>query len=298
MKISLEPRNPQGIPAYWAGDRRRLATCTSVRLISSDTLVCASLVGQAMYMVNYDLNSKKYKILNRIDTMAKGVPVCTDLLAFDGTDLLATSNCEDSSVSFYRLAANHISFESELRIQGEHRGFCHGVEFVPDSDLVSVAVQSGGRSVQLWSRTTGEFVARYASPHGWPKDTAFVNSHSMLVLFSQSASADKEKDKGGSRISLIEFSDDYQSHTLRGEWSQSESQFDAIVYADGNVFVSDQIHDQITCFRLSEQLTRTHSFGGYSFPHGVDFDSARSLLAVSNYGDNSVELRTVNLKRD
>lgn len=293
MKIMLEPRNPMGIQAYWVGNRQRVATCTSVRLIDEHTLVCASLAGQAMYLVHFDLSSGTYRVIQRIDTVASGAAVCTDLLAFDGKDLLATSNCEDSSVSFYRLAGNRIQYESELRMEGSDGGFCHGVAFVPDSDLICVAIQSGGQSLQLWSRTSGVRVARYVDPHGMPKDAVFVAPKTLLALFSEAASANKMENTFRSKIALVEFSADFRSHSLRGEWLLQESQYDALAHSFGNVFCSSQTHDQVHCYRIGRQIRQTQCFDGYSFPHGLDFDDARGLLAVTNYGDNSIELRVV-----
>jgi len=298
MNISFEQRNPKGMTAHWAAGRQRLATCTSVRLIDQHTLVCASLVGQAMYLLNFNLDSGIYRVIERIDTVANGATVCTDLLAFDGKDLLATSNCEDSSVSFYRLAENRLRYESELRIHGADAGFCHGVAFAPDCDLICVAIQAGGRSLQLWSRTSGELVARYIDPGWMPKDVVFIAPKTILALFSQAASAKDVVKKIESKIVLIEFSADWQTHLLRGEWVLHDSQFDCVVHSNGYVFVSDQGHDQVQCFHLGESLRKIQNFDGYTFPHGIDFDAASGLLAVTSYGDNSLDLRIVRLVVD
>ena len=202
-----------------------------------------------MYLVDYDLDSMSYQVIDRIDTVANGKAVCTDLLAFDGEDLLATSNCEDSSVSFYRLDGDQISFEYELQIQHEFGGFCHGVQFVPNTDLVCVAIQSGGRSLQLRSRSSGGLVAHYADTHMWPKDATFVDSTSMLALFSGSANQ-SYVESDASKIALFEFSADFQSQCLIKEWSISDGHFDSLVYSSGHLFLCNQGQDRVEIFRF------------------------------------------------
>jgi hypothetical protein len=292
VRIALESRNQSGHPAYWVDGRQRLATCTSVRVIGEHRLVCASLVGQALYLVEFDA-SHGHRVLDRIDTICGDTAVCTDLLDFDGNDLVATSNCEDSSVSFYRIDGDRLRHLSDLRIDGAHRGFCHGVTFVPGTDLVSVAIQSGAESFQLWSRSSGAHVASVADPGWMPKDSAFVAGNRMLALYSQTAKPQSGTVIRCSKLALIEFSADYQTPRKTAEWFPDTGHLDCISQAAGDVFVSDQGRNQVHRFHFDGELRPIESLDGFNFPHGVHYDAPRGRVAVSNYGSNSVELRAV-----
>jgi hypothetical protein len=293
VKIAMETRNESGHPAYWVDGRQRLATCTSVRLIDERRLVCASLVGQALYLMEVDAQQGVHRVLDRVTTVCGGPPVCTDLLDFDGRELLATSNCEDSSVSFYRLIGDRLQHESDLRIGGQHRGFCHGVAFVPGTDLVCVAMQSGAECFQLWSRTANTIVARVADPGWMPKDATFTTTTRMLAVYSQTAKLQDGPASRRSKLALIEFSDDFQAHRTLSEWFPDTGHIDAISHSAGEVFVTDQGRDQVHRFRLENDLRKIESLNGFDFPHGVDYDSASGRLAVSNYGSNTIELREI-----
>jgi hypothetical protein len=270
VKFALEARNESGHPAYWVDGRQRLATCTSVRWIDERRFACASLVGQALYLVEIDAQGG-HRVIDRASTIRGDAAVCTDLLDFDGKDLLATSNCEDSSVSFYRLDGDRLRYESSLRIGGEHRGFCHGVAFAPGSDLICVAIQSGAESLQLWSRTT----------------------QTCIAVYSRTAKRQDGPAAHRSKLALIEFSEGFRTHRTVSEYFPDASHIDCVAHSSGDVFVTDQGRSQVHRFRIDGELRQLESLDGYDFPHGVDYDRVRGRLAVSNYGSNSVELRAV-----
>lgn len=293
MRIALEARNESSHPAYWVDGRQRLATCTSVRIIDDRRLVCASLVGQALYLIEFNKQLGTHRVLDRVSTVCAGAPVCTDLLDFDGCDLLATSNCEDSSASFYRLTGDRIRHQSDVRIDGSDSGFCHGVAFAPGTAMVCAAIQSGAETFQLWSRNSSAVLARIADP-GWkPKDSVFISPHRMLAAYSGRAGQQGSKNTNGSKLALIEFADDFRSHEALREWPLDTGQVDSISYSKGDVFVSDQGRDQVHRFRLDGDLHQVESFSGYEFPHGIHYHAPSGLLAVTNYATNSVDLRHV-----
>ena len=108
MQIKLEDINNCGATELFVGPRKRLATCTSVKLLSHQRLVACHLVGQRMYLIRFDLGSGDHEIECCIPTRSNGKDVSTDLLDFDGKDRFVTSNCGDGSVTIYRLSDGRI----------------------------------------------------------------------------------------------------------------------------------------------------------------------------------------------
>ncbi len=76
MRIPFEPRNTSGHPSFRLAGRARLATCTAVRLIAPGRLICASSMGQCLYLMGYELAGARYCVLHHLDTrFAEGVDV-------------------------------------------------------------------------------------------------------------------------------------------------------------------------------------------------------------------------------
>jgi len=86
MLIKLEDINSAGLSELFVGPRKRLATCTSVKLLNHRRLVACSLAGQRMYLIGFDLGSGDHEIECCIPTRFGGKDVSTDLLDFDGKD--------------------------------------------------------------------------------------------------------------------------------------------------------------------------------------------------------------------
>ena len=131
MLIKLEDINHSGSKELFVGPCKRLATCTSVRLISHQRLVACSLVGQRMYLIRFDLGNGDHEIECCIPTRFDGKDVSTDLLDFDGKDRFVTSNCAEGSVTVYRLIDGRLKHDKDIKIPEDRSPFCHGARFVP-----------------------------------------------------------------------------------------------------------------------------------------------------------------------
>jgi hypothetical protein len=92
-------------------------------------------------------------------------------------------------------------------------------------------------------------------------------------------------------------------HVQVAELTIPDSHPDAVVYRDGFAFINDQYNDAVHVISVklndlpegegegegpAAQMSLYQSIGGYHLPHGVDV--AYGLLAVSNYGDNTVKI--------
>ena len=83
-------------------------------------------------------------------------------------------------------------------------------------------------------------------------------------------------------------------HKVLCEIEVTNSTCDSIVHHNGLLYVSDQYNDVVNIFKLSmpspgECSIEAHdSITGYHMPHGVDI--AHGMIAVTNYGDNTVKI--------
>jgi hypothetical protein len=69
----------------------------------------------------------------------------------------------------------------------------------------------------------------------------------------------------------------------------ADSHVDACCHADGRVFVNNQMRDGLLVYRLqNNRLEFDREHFGYDFPHGVDALPSANLLAVTNYGSNTI----------
>lgn len=288
IQLPFENRTWHG-PLY-IGDRRREAGATAVKVIDANRLALASLIGKRLYLARLDWQKSLYEITKAVDER-----VSSDLIDFDGRDLIVTSNCEDHSVSLYRLEGNEIKLERDLPIRDPGAGYCHGAKFVPGRhDVVCAACNSEARGVYFLSVNTGQVV--YGFVPGWgPKDVAFIDVRRMIVLCAEQSATKEPRANYRGKIFLLEIDIGLRRHRVLDE-VLVEGHFDSCVYGAGKLYVNNQTRDVVHRYRIEEDTLKFEGdIGGYDFPHGVDVavTSEGTFLAVSNYGNNTIDVRRI-----
>ncbi|MEM1411838.1 MAG: hypothetical protein AAGH19_05710 [Pseudomonadota bacterium] len=270
-----------------------MATCTSVRRIDERTLVCASLVGQRLYLFRQGHFRRRWHLVSQLDTAYRGARTCTDLMDYDAGHLL-TSNCENQSVSLYRVRRRSLSHVRDYRIQHAEAGFIHGVAFVPGGRLLCATSQTPTPSVFIVDRVSGEVVHHVPGGCWLPKDIAFLDEHRLLVAYSLSHANVDGRGARGSKVALVELSADFTSHEVLWEATVPLDHIDGTRYAAGTWVVASQADDTVHRFRVRRDgLEHLETLRGFDFPHGVDIDVPSQTVMVTNYGSNTVELRTL-----
>jgi hypothetical protein len=288
MVIPFEDINNSPFGAAFVGSRSRLASCTGVHFVDSDRIVVTNLVGMRIYLVRFDLDAGTHEIEFTGPTRFGGEDVATHLLDFDGRDRLVTSNWDSASVSLYRFAGDRIDHGEDIPIIDDQAGLCHGVKFVPGGDLVCATCTNEYRNIYFVSTGTGEVVYRFDEP-GWvPKDVCFVGDGRIVVVYCDAAN-------GGelmrSKASLIAYDLESGSHEVMADELLEDCHVDCCAWYDGAVFLTNQHQDTVQIYELEDDaLGLVAEIGGYDFPHGVDVHRGSNLLAVTNYGSNSVSV--------
>jgi hypothetical protein len=204
-----------------------------------------------------------------------------------------TSNCEHRSVSIYRLTENGIVFVEAISIDDGDTGYCHGAKFVPGRpDLVCVTSITRGRHVSFISLQTRRVVYRFSDEQWLSKDVCCVTLRLMVVVATREYVGQNPNSLSHSKISLIAVNPSFHGHQVLHEVVCEGSQFDGCHVARDIVYVADQARDVVHVFRIrGDRLERAEDLEGFSFPHGIDVSADGNILAVSNYGPNTVTLR-------
>ena len=298
MKITVDAANVTRHGAYFIGARSRLATMTAVDFISKDLLVATHFLGQKMFLIHFDLAANKWEVLQSLDTTANGVPCSTDLLEYDGTDRILTSNLEQRNVTLYRIENRRVYVEETISAKGMNPELVHGVGFIPwDPTLFCMSTTSGDLNNLIVNITTQELVYAWNDGKWVPKDICFAQDHQAIIVSTESypsRNATDAKRLLRSKIQLIRVKPDWTGHKVLSEVSIVNSQLDSCVFNNGRIYVTDQLRDQILVLRLSNsKLRHNYSIKGFNFPHGIAVETANYLMAVTNYGDSCVELRNI-----
>jgi len=292
MVIKMEDINNSGRARLFIGQRSRLASCTSIKLIDRERLVACNLVGQRMYLIRYDLDSGRHEIEDCISTRFGDKEVCTDLMDGDDRNRFATSNCEHSSVSIYRLENNRLEFDKNLPLPAKKPGFSHGVRFVPpDGEIICTTTTTNEMAVYFLRLVSGEIVYKFRDGEWRPKDVCFLNDSRMAVIYAHGTPSPREAAPYDSKVSLIALDLGAGRHEVISELV-IDGHVDCCRHLDENLYITNGSRDCVTILRLEDNsFTLDHEISGYNFPHGLDVLSG--VLAVTNYGSNTIVLTRI-----
>ena len=194
LQIQLEDLRQPEWRALYVGDRRRYATATSVRLLDSRTLVCASLLAQKIYLIRFDLAYGSHTVVDSVDTVYNGSPTQTDLCDVDGRGSegrgsgapwrVVTSNCEGGNMSLYRVADDKIRHERNLSMD-LHGNYCHGSRFCGPDVVVATALRDP-RGVHFYDVQTMRRLL-YVRTERLPKDVCFLPDRRAVLATTDGA---------------------------------------------------------------------------------------------------------------
>lgn len=283
LQIRLEDLSQPDWKLLYVASRGRYATATSVRFLDPGSLVCCSLLGQKMYLIRFYLHSGSYRIVHSIDTIFEGKSTPTDLCDTDGNGLVITSNCSHGSVSLYRCTDDRITFVRDLPLDLD---IVHGVKFVAPG-IAAITVTHGERGVHFIDIETMERILYIASE--WrTKDVCFISDTRLAVLTADGAPAREQQGGYDSCISLVDFNLRERSYRTVAQAVNRDGQLDACVLHDDKLYVTDQAGDCVWIHHPGD-LRRLGEIRGFDMPHGIDI--RHGLMAVTNYGSNTVEIR-------
>jgi hypothetical protein len=190
----------RGLRPVYLERRGRYATVTSVKLLDSETLVCASFLERELYLVRFDIANRTHRILDAIPTTYRGVPVETDLADSDPSgEHIVVSNFHHGSVGQYRREGERLRFVADLAL-GLHSKV-HGVKFMT-RDLVAATIGMAPTGVRFFDLAAGKPTVHVALPLK-TQDVAFVSQREMIVLAVRGAPRRSEQRPYGSDVCRV-----------------------------------------------------------------------------------------------
>jgi hypothetical protein len=296
MKIVLDAPNVTGHRMYYVGQRPRLASVTAVKFIGDSLLVASHTVGQSLFLIQFDSFTGQYKVLQVLETQANGNRCSTDLLDYNGKDLILSSNCEQMNASLYRIENQCLTYQETIEIHGIKTGFCHGAKFVSwYPDWVCLATTTGYRNIAIIDIKSRKLIYTWNDGDWKPKDICFPAPQQVAIMYSM-VPPRKELSTAHapyvSKIQLIEIDSDFKNHRILSETYLEGTHLDGCHFSGNHLYVPSQMHDLVQVFKLAaHKFHHIYDFKGFCLPHGIDIDKENRLMAVTNYGDHSIYLR-------
>lgn len=293
--IRLPDLTGKGLRPVYLERNARYATATSVKLLDRETLVCASFLEKKLYLIRFDFERRTHRILDEIATTFRGVPVETDLADADpdGVNVIL-SNFHHGSFTQYRRNGDRLALVSDLDFDLEGARDAnwvpkvHGVKYL-NRDCVAGAVSTGPTGVRIFDLVRNKSTLHIPLSRK-TQDMSFLSNREMLVLTVSGAPTRERRTPYSSEVTRIAFDLERQTCEVGPTRVYPDTHFDASVIHDDRLYLTDQRNH---CVRVLDvdSFETLHRIDGYHFPHGIDIECG--LLAVTNYGWNTIDLRAV-----
>ena len=250
-----------------------------------------------------------------------------------GSNRVAASNFMDGSQSIYKIdidkrTITHVDEFATFPIDGATMPkFCHSVKFVPSkpSLVIAVSVLPGSFSVGIFDTVTRRRIYDFSLSPAWhAQDSEVVNDQHLLVLYTTSVvrkfhdydnntvidknpnihprclqPTHERSSVVSTRLELHRIDLHHpSSHDTMAALVIPNAHPDSLTLVDGLVYINDQHNDVVHVVELTMadanhpySLKHLTAIGGFHMPHGVHV--AFGMLAVTNYGDNTLKIMTL-----
>jgi len=293
LNISLSNLNRTHYGPLYIGTVKRLATATSVKFIDSTHLCTTHLVGMYLDLYEFDYDKKIFTLLDKIDTTYNNNLCITDLIDYND-DLILTSNFDKGTQTLYKIENNKLFLYKCLPVYCNKLQYCHGVKFYNKNIICFTYNREFVISFVDYLHDRLLYQISYL-PNFNPKDIAFINDTKMLIYYSTSNVIDKsDTRKFKSRIVYLDVNLENKTHNILDSFDIVDCHGDCIVVCNNIIFVNNQTGDCVYIFNLqNNKICLIDTLDGYDKPHGLDVNYDNQLIAVSNYGDNTIKLRKI-----
>lgn len=297
LSIKLENLNRTNKKELYLNDRKRLATSTSANFINNDLIIIGSLVAMKLYLYKIDLVNETYNLMHEIDTTFKNEIVSTDL-ASHLDNVVIVSNFYKGSQTIYKIIDNKITHFKDIKQNiFKHRQFCHGVNFYNENIIMSTLIRIPYRID--FTDLEGNLIYHIKCGSEFkPKDVCNIkeNKNRIIAFFTKSEIMEDITNmiEYSSRIKLFEIDLEKRNHKMINYIDIKNSHADCVRYYRGVIFLSNQLNDTIDILYLdNDKIKYVTKLNGFNMPHGFDIDINGELIAVSNYGDNTVKIKKI-----
>ena len=231
------------------------------------------------------MESGSYTCLGETDTTFKGVPCETDLMTFDQHSRIVTTNFFQHSCSMYKYDEGKVTFEKDLNYQAG--GPVHGVKFYTP-DILAITSRREAAGIHFFEASTGKIVRVIATPGKSVQDIQFLSPQRVVMISTTDSPKMQSGKMWNSILDVIDFDLEGKQAKLVYSRNYADAHLDSIVIHQNRLYMTDQYNHKVIVLS-AENLEPVEEHHNYHFPHGIDVN--HGMLAVTNYGLNTVEIR-------
>ena len=290
-QVSVTLEDPKGLPhvnwrMLYLGANRRYSLATGVNLLSPNTFVCTSLLARKMYVYRFDFDSGTHELVDEIQTLSQGAPTETDLLDLNSRGDILASNCASGDASIYRWENERLNFVTGVPIFSG--SWVHGAKFFNDKIAVGT-LSSKPYGVCFSDIGSGASLLHVDIEDDFPtKDICFINENTMVVVLAENMPKGSRDHMWNSQVRVYEIDLKRRKYRLSKKRTPFQNHVDSILYHEGKLYGNEQLNDHIYVLD-SDTLETVGKIEGYNCPHDVDI--RYGMIAVANYGSNSIDIR-------
>lgn len=280
LKIEMPRKELTIAPEVTIGNRTRFSTATAVAFINENLLVSAAFNSRKLYLI--ELTENGHNILQEIKTNHS-----PDLMKYkDG--MILTSDYPfmepNGHASIYNLVNGKIVFKKEIPLINTK---AHGCEIIDPSTIIITSNSDHNRGILFINADSGEIRKNFNEFKHYPKDVCIVGD----VLFAVCAASLPQIGQTTVIKESIVYA--FNKNTLEKiDEATFHGQTDSIVVNGEDGFITIQGDDEVLHFKfVDNKLSIVKRIGGFNFPHGVDYKNGK--VAVTNYGDNTIRIFTI-----
>ena len=271
----------------FVGDKKRSSTATSVRLLDENTLACCHFNGCKMYLIRFNLNAQSYEVLDSIETTFQGLKCETDLMGSDDNGNIIVSNFFEHSCLLYRRDGDKLSFVKDLDYSAGN--FVHGAKlWGTDTACVTTRGETGG--IHFFDIETCKRKFIIPTPGLGVQDLCILPDKKIVMIANTGHPSLEASNTYSAMAMILEKGTDKGKINIIAKATFEKSHFDNVVFYKGKLFITDQYNNCVVVLQASN-LSKFGSYGNFDFPHGVDANY--NVLATTNYGKNTVEIRSL-----
>lgn len=299
MEIVIEEPNVYNRPNFWFAGNSRYETTTDVKFLNDTTLVVANRMAAVLHLVEFDLDSQTFKILDRLSLTYEG-PVTLTSKGFKKSSYpkhLDLMNVKGNRIHYVSLDNDigivdivNRKFVKRNLLTVADQVYIHGLEFHPSKP--NIAYLAGALykpKLLILDMTTmkKQTVILPGLEGRLIKSVRFLDENHLVVSGGGGliSTTDKNKSYDG-YLALYSLPDFKCLDLITIEIAQTD---DVAVY---NGFIYSMLQGateaKVCKYKFDGKLQKLEEIVVGGFPHGID--ARNGLLAVTSMSRSSVQL--------
>ena len=299
MEIVIAEANVYNRPNFWFAGNSRYETTTDVKFVNDTTLVVANRMAAVFHLVEFDIESQTFNILDRIrltyerpvTLTSKGFkktsyPKHVDLINVKGNRVYYVSL--DNDIGIVDIVNRKFVKRDIITVKDEV--YIHGIEFHPSKSnvaylsgalykpkLLVLDMNSGNKQTVVLPGLEGRLI----------KSTRFLDENHIVVSAGAGLISTTEKNKSYDGYIAVYSLPDFECLDLI---TIKVAQTDDIAVYNGFIYsmLQGATEAKVCKYKFDGKLQKLEEIVVGGFPHGID--ARNGILAVTSMSRSSIQL--------